>query len=100
MSKIEKELKNLPPYISLNDCGMRLVVTELPYEPNIIEYYRDAGDWSIEIDVRTDGKIYSIINWIEELNGIELIPITYDIWKEDNENYVDNNIRGYGDKTN
>ena len=35
MSKIEKELKNLPPYISLNDCGMRLVVTELPYEPNI-----------------------------------------------------------------
>ena len=62
MSKIEKELKNLPPYISLNGCGMRLVVTVLPYEPNIIEYYRDAGDWSIEIDIRTDGKIYSIIN--------------------------------------
>ena len=100
MRKIDKELKNLPPYISLNRCAMRLIVVELPYEPNVITYYRDAGDWCIEIDVRTDGKIYSIIDWIEELNGIELLPITYEEWYDENKCSINNDTIGYGDRDN
>jgi len=70
-------MNNLPGYVRLGHSELRL---------SDEKYYRDAGNWSVSYEWKDD-KLLSISSkkW---LNGVELIPSTFEEWKEDNAGYI------------
>jgi hypothetical protein len=94
----KKLIRSLPPYVTLKGTPMRLCNPDFEnqfwgWDDLKIEYYRDAGAWSVNITV-VDGKVYSSHHW-KELNGIELIPISYTKWKKSNQGYISRNTKAY-----
>lgn len=74
---------NLPHFVKFRGEGsaMRLRYTN--------EYYRDGGDWSINVIIK-DGRLF--VNEkggiMEHMDGCELIEITKKEWELDNGGYV------------
>lgn len=66
----------LPLYVMAGHTAMRFIT-----EDN--QYYRDSGDWSIDYDL-IDEKVYAKTDEIPELNGIELVEISFDEYYKDN----------------
>ena len=78
-----KKTKNkieLPKYVSLNGCELRLRNSE---------YWRDAGQWGVNYKIK-NGKIFSshYHQGNDHLHNIELIPISEENWRKGNDGYV------------
>lgn len=71
----------LPQYVTLNgDVGLRLRGTE---------YFCDGGLWSLAFKV-VNGKLISLSDDHEHLDGVELKPSTKEVYKQLNGEYVQN----------
>ena len=67
----------LPLYVMAGHTAMR-------YIPSDNVYYRDNGDWSIDYKF-INGVVYADSNGeIPDLDGIELLEITYDEYHKNN----------------
>ena len=53
-------------------------------------YYRDGGDWSVGIRIE-GGKLYTISD-MDHMNGIELVEVTKEEWRESNGEYAPTDI--------
>lgn len=95
-----KQIEQLPKYVLLGNTAMRLydkneqAWLELP---NIV-YYRDAGHWSADIEIReVDGKTEFLANIpnVPALHGQPFIPIGYKEWRQSNRGYTDGRTKAY-----
>lgn len=96
----KEELINLPKYIRFGEkgCAMRLHNPEYDQFPGwdeaVTEYWRDGGLWGVGIRIdKETGKIFSICEDMDWLHDVELIPTTYEDWKEDNGQYVNDTTK-------
>lgn len=71
-----KKKWNVPKYAKLGDGA------SLRHIPEKQVYYRDNGVWEVKYEM-IDGKLISVSD-MKSLNGTELIEITYEEWKEEN----------------
>jgi hypothetical protein len=86
-----KEAKKFPPYAMLGTDGAKVRLYnpergQWGWRTHFLEYHRDAGWWSVDI-VEKNGKLYSESKH-ENLNGLEILPITYIEWKKSNHGYI------------
>jgi hypothetical protein len=82
MAKKETKSPQLPKYVSLKGVAMRLT-------PQENQYYRHAGEWGVYYKV-VDGKVFSKCPYLPWIHNVELIPITEEQWKIDNQGYLPN----------
>ena len=87
-----------PKYIMFKDkttgelyCAMRLLSKEEREGRNMgtRQYWRDAGLWGINYKWK-DGKLFTQNPYrdLKHLNNVELVEITKEQWRKDNEGYV------------
>lgn len=78
-------MKNIPKFVRVGFASKSWVALRFTDG----RYYRDAGDW--EVDFRhKDGKIF-VCDYspnVAHMNGLELVPITFQEWKDDNGQYA------------
>lgn len=80
-SNVRISFKDIPKYVKI--CGTCLRYME---EPN--DFYRDNGDWAINYIVK-DGKFYTDPGYmVESLRNQEMIEVSYDEWRKDNDGYI------------
>jgi hypothetical protein len=86
-------IKNLPKYVMMmqdgrKGCAMKLQKTN---DKRDWEYWRHAGLWGIAFRME-NGKLVSDAKHygpeLQYLDGQELVPITEEEWRKDNEEYV------------
>lgn len=75
-----KIINNLPRYVSLGN-------TEMKYDEDEDEYFRDAGNWSVKYKYH-EGKLLSDCADMPWIHEFELKEITFDEWKAGNAGYV------------
>jgi len=75
--------KDLPKYVTLNDSALRLVGNC---------YYRDAGEWSVEVRRYENGVIKSYNPAYVAIHNVELLKTTKSNWKKSNRGYIPDNI--------
>ena len=75
---------DFPHYVKFKDSDH--TVLRLEFFENSITYIKDAGCWSIGVKVK-NGKMFSVNNYRESVNNIELIPAKLKEYKESNYGY-------------
>ncbi len=101
----KEQLKKLPKYVTMGkSSALRLYNSHGDGDTQgYAEYYRDAGNWSVDIRIdKKTGKLYSVSMYEDTpwLNGVELIPISRKKWADDNGKYINKNTRAsYTKKT-
>lgn len=98
------QIKKMPHYVSLNGIALRLYNPEqqgfFGWNSMLREYYRDAGIWSVDIRIDETSvwslyKLFSISD-MPNLHDVELIPISYQVWRKDNEGNIDKKTKAHG----
>lgn len=98
-----KQIKLLPKYVRLNfksgPC-LRLHNPEYNAFPgwrnNLVEYYRDAGAWSMNFRLDEKTKmVYSVFPEDHHLHDIHLVPVTKAEWRKDNRPHLFKDSKAY-----
>lgn len=91
-----EQIRKFPPYVKASGVALRLHNPEqgnFGWRENHVEYYRDAGFWSVDINIVGD-KLWTIAEG-DKINNIELIPITKQEWRKDNRGYITKTTKAY-----
>jgi hypothetical protein len=86
----------LPRYVKIKKLNITLRLNEVINENHNyflssnktkLEYYRDAGDWSVSFKIEND-KIIIDDDGNDHLNGLELIEVNRKEYENDNRGYI------------
>ena len=92
----KKQIKSLPPYIRLGENGGTTM--RLKGRGQYVEYYRDAGVWSIDFRIdKETGKLFAVANYpqVKHLRGDELVPISREEWAVRQQGYIGPTTKPY-----